>query len=116
MAGAEYDFREKSHAGKLERPEAPKGKSGAHVLGHLRRMEIEPAENGVTVTHMHEPPRGNGKGPEPHYTPPKPFVFTSHEEAGKHIIHHLAHHAAGHMMNSDGSYDEALPKAAKEKE
>lgn len=109
MAGSEYSFRDKAHAGRIERPAAPMGKKGGQVLGSLRRMEIEPAENGVTITHYHNTPRGNGKGPEPMmHEGPKPFVFTSHEEAAKHVKEHLARHAKGHMMNSNGTYDDEM--------
>jgi hypothetical protein len=55
----------------------------------LKSMEIEPADNaGFTVTHRM---KDKSKGKEPAtFTPPKKFVFGSHQEMMAHVHKHTA--------------------------
>ena len=74
-------------------------------LGPLRRIEIEPAQNGVTVHHSHEQPPSKGKEQGPYVEQPKPFVFANHKAALKHIGKHLEAHAMGKAAFSDGTVE-----------
>jgi hypothetical protein len=57
----------------------------------LESMSIDPAENGVVVTHHPKVPERT-KAMDYQSVKPKKHVFTSHEEAAKHVaanIHRL---------------------------